>query len=34
MKAIRVHKLGGPEALSYEDVPAPQPSQDESPGSG
>ena len=29
MKAIRVHRLGGPEALSYEDVPAPQPSQDE-----
>ena len=24
-----MHKLGGPEALSYEDVPAPQPSQDE-----
>jgi len=29
MKAIRVHKLGGPEALSYQDIPAPQPSQDE-----
>ena len=29
MKAIRVHQLGGPEALSYEDVPEPQPGQDE-----
>ena len=29
MKAIRVHQLGGPEALSYEDIPEPQPSQDE-----
>jgi len=29
MKAIRVHELGGPEALSYQDIPAPQPSQDE-----
>ena len=29
MKAIRVHQLGGPEALSYEEVPEPQPGQDE-----
>ena len=29
MKAIRVHQLGGPEALSYENVPEPQPGQDE-----
>jgi NADPH2:quinone reductase len=29
VKAIRVHQLGGPEALSYEDVPEPQPGQDE-----
>ena len=29
MKAIRVHELGGPEALSYEDVPEPEPGQDE-----
>ncbi len=29
MKAIRVHELGGPEALSYQDIPEPQPSQDE-----
>ncbi len=29
MKAIRVHQLGGPEALSYEDIPEPQPGQDE-----
>lgn len=25
MKAIRVHKFGGPEALSYEEVPVPEP---------
>ena len=25
MKAIRVHTPGGPEALKYEDVPAPAP---------
>ena len=25
MKAIRVHELGGPEVLRYEDVPAPEP---------
>lgn len=25
MKAIRVHKFGGPEVLSYEDVPLPEP---------
>ncbi len=29
MKAIRVHELGGPETLSYEDVPEPKPGQDE-----
>jgi len=29
MKAIRVHELGGPGALSYEDVPEPEPGQDE-----
>ena len=25
MKAIRVHELGGPEVLKYEDCPAPNP---------
>ncbi|MEE9220978.1 MAG: alcohol dehydrogenase catalytic domain-containing protein, partial [candidate division NC10 bacterium] len=25
MKAIRVHKYGGPEALTFEDLPTPQP---------
>jgi NADPH2:quinone reductase len=25
MKAIRVHEYGGPEVLSYEDVPDPEP---------
>ena len=29
MKAIRVHEVGGPEVLSYEDIPEPQPGQDE-----
>jgi NADPH2:quinone reductase len=27
MKAIRVHRLGGPEVLSFEDVPDPQPGE-------
>ncbi len=27
MKAIRIHQLGGPEVLSYEDVPDPQPGE-------
>lgn len=27
MKAIRIHSLGGPEVLSYEDVPEPQPAE-------
>jgi len=27
MKAIRVHSLGGPEVLSYEDVSDPEPGQ-------
>src|SRR5260370_9863557 len=25
MKAVRIHKAGGPEALTYEDVPEPTP---------
>ncbi|MFQ5929259.1 MAG: quinone oxidoreductase [Acidobacteriota bacterium] len=29
MKAIRVHELGGPEVLSYEDVPEPEPNPNE-----
>lgn len=29
MKAIRIHQFGGPEVLRYEDVPAPQPRQDQ-----
>lgn len=29
MKAIRIHEFGGPEVLKYEDVPEPQPGQDE-----
>lgn len=29
MKAIRIHKHGGPEVLSYEDVPEPEPGQGE-----
>ena len=29
MKAIRIHKHGGPEVLSYEDVPGPQPESGE-----
>ena len=29
MKAIRVHKPGGPEVLSYEDVPEPEPNPNE-----
>jgi NADPH2:quinone reductase len=27
MKAIRIHQLGGPEVLAYEDVPEPQPGE-------
>src|ERR1700688_23295 len=29
MKAVRIHQFGGPEVLSYEDVPDPQPRQDQ-----
>jgi NADPH:quinone reductase-like Zn-dependent oxidoreductase len=29
MKAIRIHRYGGPEALQYEDAPRPQPQADE-----
>lgn len=29
MKAIRIHQFGGPEVLKYEDVPDPQPRQDQ-----
>ena len=29
MKAIRIHEFGGPEVLRYEDVPGPQPREDE-----
>src|SRR5580765_2552384 len=29
MKAVRVHDLGGPEALRYEEIPAPSPKSDE-----
>jgi len=29
MKAVRVHQFGGPEVLTYEDVPDPQPRKDE-----
>ena len=29
MKAVRIHQFGGPEVLSYEDVPDPQPRKDE-----
>jgi NADPH2:quinone reductase len=27
MKAIRVHELGGPEALRFEDIPDPAPGE-------
>ncbi len=29
MKAVRIHQFGGPEVLMYEDVPDPQPRQDQ-----
>ena len=29
MKAVRIHQFGGPEVLTYEDVPDPQPRKDE-----
>lgn len=29
MKAVRIHKFGGPEVLTYEDVPDPQPRKDQ-----
>ena len=29
MKAVRIHQLGGPEVLTYEDVPDPQPRKDQ-----
>jgi len=29
MKAVRIHQFGGPEVLAYEDVPDPQPRQDQ-----
>src|ERR1700758_3822852 len=28
MKAVRIHQFGGPEVLTYEDVPDPQPRKD------
>jgi NADPH:quinone reductase-like Zn-dependent oxidoreductase len=29
MKAVRIHKYGGPDVLTYEDVPRPEPTEDE-----
>jgi NADPH2:quinone reductase len=29
MKAVRIHRFGGPEVLAYEDVPRPEPQEDE-----
>ncbi len=29
MKAVRIHQFGGPEVLTYEDIPAPQPRKDQ-----
>lgn len=29
MKAVRIHQFGGPEVLSYEDIPDPQPRKDQ-----
>jgi NADPH2:quinone reductase len=29
MKAVRIHRLGGPEVLQYEDAPRPEPSEEE-----
>ena len=29
MKAIRIHRYGGPEVLSYEDAPKPEPGPEE-----
>ena len=29
MKAVRIHKYGGPDVLTYEDVPRPEPKEDE-----
>lgn len=29
MKAVRIHKFGGPEVLDYEDIPEPQPRKDQ-----
>lgn len=29
MKAIRIHRFGGPETMVLEDVPIPQPREDE-----
>ena len=29
MKAVRIHKYGGPRVLTYEDVPRPEPNPDE-----
>jgi len=29
MKAVRIHKFGGPEVLTYEDIPDPQPRKDQ-----
>ena len=29
MKAVRIHQFGGPEVLTYEDVPDPQPRKDQ-----
>jgi NADPH:quinone reductase-like Zn-dependent oxidoreductase len=29
MKAVRIHQVGGPEVLTYEEIPAPEPRKDE-----
>src|ERR1700720_1818193 len=29
MKAVRIHQFGGPEVLTYEDIPDPQPQKDQ-----
>ncbi len=29
MKAVRIHQFGGPEVLTYEDIPDPQPRKDQ-----
>ena len=29
MKAVQIHSYGGPETLTYEDIPRPEPTEDE-----